>query len=333
MEGYKNLCYIVSMANQEGFYYKPRVDMDLLAANSKGLIFSTACLAGKVPRFLANGDYAGAKRACEEYRDIFEPDGFFLELQQNGIPLQNEVNQGLIRLAKELDLPLLATNDCHYLDPEDWESHDSLICITDGSLKDDPNRRRYDTRSLFFANADYMYREFASLPQEALTNTLRVAERCNVELVLGENYLPHFPVPEGETEDSHFERLAREGLEQRIAKLPYAVDRDVYEKRLDFEMGVIKSMKFPGYFLIVQDFIRWAKSKGIPVGPGRGSGAGSLVAYSLQITDLDPMPYDLLFERFLNPERISMPDFDVDFCQTRRGRSSPTLRKNSARTT
>ncbi len=318
MEGYKNLCYMVSVSNMEGFYYKPRVDMDLLAANSKGLIFSTACLAGKVPRFLANGDYAGAKRACEEYREIFEPDSFYLELQQNGIPLQNEVNQGLIRLAKELDLPLLATNDCHYLEPEDWESHDSLICITDGSLKDDPNRRRYDTRSLFFANADHMYREFEGFPQEALTNTLAVAERCNVELVLGENYLPHFPVPEGETEDSYFDRLVREGLERRIAALPYSVDREVYEKRLDYEMGVIKKMKFPGYFLIVQDFIRWAKSKGIPVGPGRGSGAGSIVAYSLEITDLDPMPYDLLFERFLNPERISMPDFDVDFCKARR---------------
>ena len=316
-EGYDNLCYLVSMANLEGFYRKPRIDRQLLREHSAGLIGLSACLSGEIPAAIADGRLEDAKRLIQDYAEIFGPDHFYLEVQKNGIPRQEKVNAELIRLARQFKLPLVATNDVHYLKPADCDLHDTLLCIGHGKLKDDPTRMRYDTDCLYLRSDAEMRELFADLP-EAIENTVKIAERCNVELELGKPKLPRFPVPDGLTETAYFEKLAREGLEVRLAKLPYAVDRAVYEKRLDYEMSVIKRMDFPGYFLIVADFINYAKQSGIPVGPGRGSGAGSLVAYSLRITDLDPLRYSLLFERFLNPDRISMPDFDVDFCKDRR---------------
>ncbi|RJO67855.1 MAG: DNA polymerase III subunit alpha [Myxococcales bacterium] len=315
--GYQNLCHLVSMANIEGFYRKPRIDKQLLAERHEGLIALSACLSGEVPAAIQDGRNDDARRLAGEYAEIMGPGNFFLELQMNGIPNQEKVNRELLRIARETKLPLVATNDVHYLNAEDYDLHDTLLCIGRGALKSDPGRMRYDTDSLYFRSPQEMRALFAELP-EAAENTLRIAERCNVELELDKPRLPTFDVPAGYDQDSFFEKLAREGFEERIARLPYAIDREFYQKRLDYEIGVIKRMTFSGYFLIVADFINYAKRQGIPVGPGRGSGVGSLVAYALNITDLDPIPYGLIFERFLNPDRISMPDFDVDFCMNRR---------------
>ncbi len=317
IRGYENLCYLVSMANIEGFYRKPRIDHELLKERHEGLIALTACLSGEIPVAIAQGRMDDARALASEYSEIMGPGNFYLEIQRNGIDRQEIVNEGLVKLSQELNLPLVATNDVHYLNSTDYDNHDTLLCIGRGKLKQDPSRHRYDTDSLFFRSGQDMLDLFPEYP-EAVENAYRIAERCNVELELGTPKLPVFQVPEGHDQVSYFKKLVMQGYEERLSKLPYDIDREVYDKRLDYEMGIIIRMDFAGYFLIVQDFINYAKSQGIPVGPGRGSGVGSLVAYSLKITDLDPLFYSLIFERFLNPDRISMPDFDVDFCMNRR---------------
>jgi DNA polymerase-3 subunit alpha len=318
-EGWANLRYLSSKAFTEGFYYDPRIDKPLLRDHSKGLVGLTACLAGEVPRLARQGDMDGARRVAREYRDIFEPGSFFLEVQSNGMREQLDVNAKLAQLGRDEGIPLVATADAHYVSRQEAKAHEVLMCIASNKTFQDPKRLRHDTDGLFVAGPDEMA---AALPdfREAIDNTLRIAELCNVELPLGKTFLPSFTLPEGMSEDEYIVKLAREGLDRRFREIDgrYPHDRDLYRQRLEMELGVIKKMGFPGYFLIVQDFINWAKEHRIPVGPGRGSGAGSIVAWSLRITDLDPLRWNLLFERFLNPERVSMPDFDVDFCQNRR---------------
>jgi len=320
--GYQNLMKLASIAQIEGFHYKPRIDMEVLAAHSAGLIALTACLHGAIPHHIAQGDMEGAREEAKRLVELFG-DRLYLEMQENNIPEQTIVNRGLKELSRELSIPLIATNDCHYLNREEAQAHEVLLCIQTGKTIHDAGRFRFSTDELYFKSPEEMKRAFAHSP-EAIAETVKVAERCNVELTFGEHHFPIFPVPEGETLDSLFEREAREGLEERLLALKETGDftpelEKTYRDRLDMEIDVIKKMGFPGYFLIVADFINWAKDHQIPVGPGRGSGAGSLVAYSMRITDIDPIPYGLIFERFLNIERKSMPDFDVDFCQERRG--------------
>ena len=316
--GYKNLIQLVSLGHLEGFYYKPRISKHLLSKYAEGLIGLSACLAGEVPRKLMNEGLDAGCEMARTYADLFAPGDFYLELQDNGIPKQQRLNDLLIKCAEKTGLPLVATNDCHYLTAEDYEAHDTLLCIQTQTTVDAEKRFRMDTKELYFKTPEEMEQAFAHVP-EAIANTQRIAERCNLEIELGNYYFPEYELPEGIASlDEEFERLSREGLERRLAALTYEVDEDAYRKRLDYELGVIKEMGFPAYFLIVQDFINWAKDNRIPVGPGRGSAAGSIVAWSLKITNLDPIPYDLLFERFLNVERVSMPDIDVDFCERRR---------------
>jgi DNA polymerase-3 subunit alpha len=318
-EGWANLRYLSSKAFTEGFYYDPRIDKPLLRDHARGLIGLTACLGGEVPRLMRQGDMDGARRAAREYRDIFEPGAFYLEVQSNGMPEQVDVNAKLAQLGRDEGIPLVATADAHYVRREDAKAHEVLMCIASNKTFQDPKRLRHDTDGLYITSGDDMV---AALPQyrEAIANTLRIAEECKVELSLGKSFLPRFALPEGSSEDEYIEKLAREGLDARFREIAgrYPHDRDAYRQRLEMELSVIEKMGFSGYFLIVQDFINWAKRQRVPVGPGRGSGAGSIVAWSLRITDLDPIRWNLLFERFLNPERVSMPDFDVDFCQNRR---------------
>jgi len=314
-EGFANLRTLSSMAYIEGFYYHPRVDKALLKQHSKGLVALSACLGGEVGQCIVRGDVGGARRAALEYKDIFEPGSYFLEIQSNGMVEQERVNDHLKQLARDLKLPLVATADAHYIRKEDAKAHELLMCIASGKTLS-TNTFRHSTDRLYVLSPEEMRAYFSDVP-EAVDNTLRIAELCNVELKLGKTQLPHFQVPEGHNEDSYMRELAHQGLRRRFEQLP-KVDQEAYAERLNLELGVIGGMGFSGYFLIVQDFINWAKKQGIPVGPGRGSGAGSLVAFALGITDLDPIPYHLLFERFLNPERVSMPDFDIDFCQYRR---------------
>ena len=320
-DGYQNLMKLASIAQLEGFFYKPRIDKEVLAKYSDGLIALTACLHGAVPHAIVQGDLAGARREAEELQQIFG-DRLYFELQENGIPEQTIANKGLKELAREMSIPLVATNDCHYLKRKESTAHELLLCIQTGKTINDTTRFRFSTDELFFKSPAEMKQAFAHTP-EAIANTVKIAERCNLELTFGDNHFPNFPVEEGETLDSMFERAARKGLEERLAELrelqevPAELEK-TYRDRLDHEIDVIIKMGFPGYFLIVADFINWAKDHQIPVGPGRGSGAGSLAAYSMRITDIDPIPYGLIFERFLNIERKSMPDFDVDFCQDRR---------------
>ncbi|MFL5275280.1 MAG: DNA polymerase III subunit alpha, partial [Myxococcales bacterium] len=325
--GYRNLRYLSSKAFTEGFYYDPRVDKPLLKAHSEGIIALTACMAGAVPRAVRRNDLDEARREVRDLKSIFG-DRLYLEIQSNALKEQVPVNHGICELAREEGLPLVATADSHYVRRGDAKAHEVLMAIASGRTFDDPKRLRHETEELYIKTPDEMdgAREATTGVgaewREAVHNSWLIAEQCNVELDLKSTHLPRFSVPEGETLDSYLQRRAREGLDTRfgeIARTGRAIDVDVYRERLERELQVIIKMKFAGYFLIVQDFINWAKSRGIPVGPGRGSGAGSLVAYALRITDLDPLPYNLLFERFLNPERISMPDFDVDFCQDRRG--------------
>ena len=316
--GWKNLVYLVSKGFLEGFYYKPRVDKELLRDRSEGLIALSACLGGEIPAAAKQGDVDGARRATRELKSIFAPGHFFLELQENGIPEQTIANDCLKQLAEDEDLPLIATNDCHYVMREDAEAHDVLLCIRDGRHRDDATRHRWDTDALFIRSPAEMAEAFSDCP-EAIANTIRVREMIDLELELDKPVLPTFVPQDGSDLETHLRARAHDGLKRRFRELPYEVDRDAYLARLEEELDIIVGMKFPGYFLIVADFIIWSKENLIPVGPGRGSGAGSLVAYALGITDLDPLPYNLLFERFLNPERVSMPDFDVDFCQERRG--------------
>src|SRR5690606_13248998 len=315
--GYANLRRLSSAGYMDGFYYHPRLDKKLLAEHSEGLFGLTACLGGEVTSACFRGDMDGAKRAALEFKEIFEPGHFFLEIQSNGMPEQEKANANLKQLSRDVDVPVVATADAHYIKREDAKAHEILMPIASRRTLADPQRMRHSTDALYVTSPEEMYSFFSDVP-EAVANTQRIAEACNVELELGKPMLPTFKVPAGHDADSYIAELSVQGLNERFKELKYPVDRDAYLARLQLELGVIQRMGFSGYFLIVQDFINWAKRHSIPVGPGRGSGAGSLVAYSLRITDLDPIPYNLLFERFLNPERVSMPDFDIDFCQDRR---------------
>ena len=312
-EGYQNLVKIVSKGFTEGFYYKPRVDYEVLRTYSKGVIALSACLAGVVPYFLRRGLYEEAKKEALILQDIFGKGNFFLELQDHGIPEQQTVNTGLLRMSKELSIDLVATNDVHYIYDTDAEAHDILLCIQTGKKVADEDRMRYEGGQYYLKSAEEMA-ELFPYAREAIENTHKIAERCHVEIEFNHYKLPHFEVPEGFTSEGYLRHLCQEGLVHR-----YGEEAGKYQKRLDYELDTIVTMGFVDYFLIVWDFIKYAKDHGIPVGPGRGSAAGSLVAYSLNITDLiDPIRYNLIFERFLSPGRVTMPDIDVDFCYERR---------------
>ena len=308
-EGYYNLTKLVSIANTDGFYYKPRIDHELLARYSKGLICSSACLGGEIPQFIIQNNIEAAYDRARLYSDIMGKDNFFLEIQSNIIPEQALVNKTLVEMSKKLDLPLIATNDAHYLKRSDAEWHDILLCVQTGSIVTDEKRYRFMGSDYYFRSPEEMWDIFGGELPDSLTNTQLIADRCEVKLKTGHYYLPEFPLPPGETLSTHLRRLAAEGLRRRLKTEEPPQE---YLDRLEYELGIIEQMEFPGYFCIVSDIIMAAKARDIPIGPGRGSAAGSLVAYSLGITDLDPIKYNLLFERFLNPERISMPDIDTD---------------------
>jgi DNA polymerase-3 subunit alpha len=316
--GYKNLVKLVSAGYTEGFYYKPRIDKELLRAHSEGLIVLSSCLKGEVSQNLAGGNYERAKQAALQYREILGPDNFFLEIQDHGIPDQQKIVPLMARLGEEVGLRLVGTNDSHYLQKDDAFAHEVLLCIGTGKTLGDEKRMKFYSDDFYVKGADEMQRVFSGYP-EAVANTMRIAERINVSLEMKGHHLPNFPVPQRYDIASYFEHVSREGLKKRLAERKRAHEPQEYWDRLEREIEIIKKMGFPGYFLVVWDFIKYAKDHGIPVGPGRGSAAGSLVAYSLGITNVDPLDYDLLFERFLNPERISMPDIDLDFCMNRRG--------------
>jgi DNA polymerase III subunit alpha len=316
--GYQNLIKLVSKAYLEGFYYKPRVDKELLQQHHDGLIALSGCLSGEVPYLIGQKDMEGAIRAAGEYREIFGKDQYYLEVQANGLEQQRVANRGLVEIHKKLGIPLAGTNDCHYLKKEDARPHDVMLCLQTGKTLNDPNRLRFDTDQLYVKSTDEMVAEFAEVP-EAVRNTCRIAEHCDLKLAFNTSYLPQYRVPDGYTRESYLEKLATQGLADRLRERPGAMPAATYEARLREELTVIITMGYAGYFLIVWDIINFARSHGIPVGPGRGSAAGSLVAYALRITDIDPLAYQLLFERFLNPERVTMPDIDMDFCMDRRG--------------
>ena len=311
--GYRNLSYMVSQAFLEGFYIKPRVDMDLLREHSEGLIALSACLAGAVPRLVLGSNYEGAKAHALEMQEIFGAGNYYLEIQDHGIPAQREAAEGILRIHRETGIPLVVTNDAHYLTREDASMQDTLMAIQMGKTVDDPSRMRFETKEFFIKSEEEMAALFPEYP-EAVENTARIAEQCEVEFEFGKYHLPEFKLPEGCTDgDVYFQQLCDQGFARRYPQAP-----EGYRARLEYEMGVIRQMGFVEYFLIVSDFINYAKGQDIPVGPGRGSAAGSMVAYCLNITEIDPMRYDLYFERFLNPERVTMPDIDVDFCIRRR---------------
>ena len=313
MTGYENLCQIVSQAYTHGFYGKPRADLELLEKYHEGLIALSACLAGAVPQRLMENDYEGAKSYALNLSRIFGEGNFFLELQDHGIEEQRSVNLGVQRIARETGLPLVITNDAHYLRKEDAAMQDVLLCVQTGKTVDDENRMRFETEEFYLKSEEELLSLFPG-HQQALDNTAAIAERCNVEFIFNQYHLPSFPVPEGFTSESYFRKLCYDGFAERYPNAP-----EDYVERLEYEIAVISRMGYVNYYLIVWDFIRYAKENGIPVGPGRGSGAASIVAYCMHITEVDPMKYALIFERFLNPERVSMPDFDTDFCQERRG--------------
>jgi DNA polymerase-3 subunit alpha len=315
--GMHNLFRLSSRSFIEGFFYKPRADRELLAEHAQGLIGTTGCPSGEIQTWLRIGDYAKAREAAGEFQDIFGRNNFFLELMDHGLDIETRVRDGLLRLSKDLGIPPVATNDSHYTNPEDASAHEHLLCVSSGSTMADPKRFKFNGDSYYIKSPAEMRALWADrngLP-EACDNTLLIAERCEVEFNESANYMPRFPVPEGETEDTWFVKEVEKGLRYRYPDgIPDAVRRQA-----DFEIGVITQMGFPGYFLVVADFINWAKDNGIRVGPGRGSGAGSMAAYAMRITDLDPLEHGLIFERFLNPDRVSMPDFDIDFDERRRG--------------
>ena len=311
-EGYANLTKIVSKGFVEGYYYKPRVDKELLRKYHKGIIALSACLAGEVARFLTKGLYEEAKKTALEYQEIFGEGNFFLELQDHGIPEQGLVNQQLIKMSEETGIELVATNDIHYTYAEDAKPHDILLCIQTGKKLADENRMRYDGGQYYVKSEEEMQRLFPYAKQ-ALENTQKIADRCHVEIEFGVTKLPKYDVPEGYTSWEYLQKLCYEGLEKR-----YGDPSEELKDRLSYELETIHQMGYVDYFLIVWDFIKYAKDHGISVGPGRGSAAGSIVSYCLEITTIDPIRYQLLFERFLNPERVSMPDIDVDFCFERR---------------
>ena len=310
--GYKNLAKLASIGYTEGFYYKPRVDLEMISAHSDGLIAMSACLAGEIPRRLLNRDMSGAEKAAAKYADIFGHENFFLELQSNDIPEQTMVNRGLVQIASRTGSPLVATNDAHYIRREDARFHEVLLCIQTATNMQNPNRMRFPGDSFYVKSPEEMYKAFQEVP-EALRATVDIAERCNFSFELGKPSIPRFDVPQGHTEPSYLRELVHKGLAERYPD----AGQDITQ-RLEYELGCIEQMGYCGYFLVVQDYVRFAKENGIHVGPGRGSAAGSLVAYCLGITNIDPIRYGLLFERFLNPERVSMPDIDIDFCYVRR---------------
>lgn len=311
--GYENLTHIVSKGYTEGYYYKPRVDLDVLREYHEGIIATSACLAGEIPRLLMRGLIAEAEEAAVRFDEMFGHGNFFLELQDHGIPQQKEVNAHLVEMAKKLDIPLIATGDCHYTKKEDTGPHDVLLCIQTGKRLSDEDRLRYEEGQFYIKSEEEMRALFPYAP-EAIENTNKIAERCNVTLTFGERKIPHYDVPEGYDAWTYLNKLCTDGLYER-----YGTPDKALRDRLDFELNVIQTMGFVDYFLIVWDFINYARMNGIAVGPGRGSAAGSIVSYCLKITNIDPIRYDLLFERFLNPERISMPDIDIDFEDERRG--------------
>jgi DNA polymerase-3 subunit alpha len=313
-EGMHNLFRLSSLASIEGYYFKPRMDRELLNTYAKGIIATTGCPSGEVQTRLRLGQYKEAVEAAAEFRDIFGKENFFAEIMDHGLGIERRIMGDLIRLAKDLGLPLVATNDLHYTHAEDHTSHAALLCVQSGSTLNDPNRFKFDADEFYLKSPEQMRQLFRDHP-EACDNTLAIAERCNVEFEMSTGkYMPKFPVPEGETEDSWFVKEVNAGLEKRY---PDGIP-DKVRKQADYEIGIITQMGFPGYFLVVADFINWSKNNGIRVGPGRGSGAGSMAAYAMRITDLDPLEHGLIFERFLNPDRVSMPDFDVDFDDRRR---------------
>ncbi len=324
-EGYQNLVRLVSLANLEGYYYKPRVDKELLAKYSKGLIVLSGCLSGEVAVNLLNGNFDGAMKVAGEYREIFGAGNYFLEIQDHGLGDQLRINPHLVQMASRLEIPLVATNDSHYIHKEDAHAHDVLLCIQTNRTLSEQNRMRFGTNGFYIKSPEEMMQVFRELPQSIHTAG-EIGKRCDVDLRTKGYLLPLFPVPEGYTPAAYFEQIAREGYKARLPKLEKMHEEKQlrhqlweYEQRLAMEIAVIQQMGFEGYFLITWDFIKHSREQNIPVGPGRGSAAGSLVAYCMQITDIDPLQYDLLFERFLNPERISMPDIDIDFCGRRRG--------------
>ena len=314
-KGYDNLIKIVSYGFKDGFYYKPRVDIELLEKYHEGIIALSACLAGPVARTIIRQGYDKAKEVALRYNNIFGENNFFLELQDHmdGSVDQQTVNQSLMRMHQETGIPLVATNDCHYISPEDAEAHDILLCIQTNTTVDEADRMRYEGGQYYVKSPEEMYSLFPYAHQ-ACENTYKIAQRCNVEFEFGNYKLPVFDVPDGKTAVEYLSELASNGLKERYGEVTPKL-----KERLDYELSIIIQMGFVDYFLIVWDFIKYAKDNGISVGPGRGSAAGSIVAYSLRITDIDPIKYDLIFERFLNPERVSMPDIDIDFCYERRG--------------
>lgn len=315
-QGYQNLCRLATIASLEGFYYKPRIDKSILEAHFEGLIGLSACLKGEIPRLLQAGKIKEADEAARYFQKLFGEGSFFLEVQHNGIPEQETVNQALLEMNRRLSMPLVATNDCHYLNKWDVRAHEVLLCIQTGSTLKDDGRFRFGSEELYFKSPEEMYQKFADYPG-AIENTRAIADRCQVEFDFHTFHFPRFDMAVEKSESALFEEKTRSGFEKRMAQVKKRhsdVDEQIYQSRIDYEIGVINNMGFAGYFLIVADFIEYAKSRNIPVGPGRGSAAGSLVAYSLGITDLDPIENGLIFERFLNPDRKSMPDIDVDFC-------------------
>jgi DNA polymerase-3 subunit alpha len=317
-KGYRNLCRLVTLGYTEGFYYKPRIDDELLAEYNEGLICLSSCLAGEIPVHLLRGEHTKAADRADWFRSIFDNGRYFLEIQHNGLEEQNKVNEGLVGLSRDMGIPLVATNDCHYMDKSDFRAHEILLCIQTGKKLDEAGRLSFETDQFYFKSPEQMAHECRDIP-EAIKNSIVIADRCNLLVEFGQLHMPRFDLGTGETLRERLAKDARQGLEARLAKMHSlrqmdAALEDKYRQRLEHEIRLIQEMGFSGYMLIVADFIKFAKTNDIPVGPGRGSAAGSLVAYSLGITDIDPIRYNLLFERFLNPERKSMPDIDVDFC-------------------
>ncbi|MDQ1257886.1 MAG: polymerase subunit alpha, partial [Candidatus Hydrogenedentes bacterium] len=311
--GYHNLCRLSTKGYLEGYHYKPRVDDEILAEYHEGLIASSACLGGEIPRLVMNDDMDGANAAIRKYVEIFGRDNFYIEIMDHGMPEERRVNPVLVELAAHNGLKVIATNDSHYLDKSDAEAHDALLCIQTNAMVDDENRFRFPTHEFYFRSGEEMQALFPQWP-EAIANTREIAERCNLELPLHKKLIPEFKPPAGRDKIEYLHELVKKGLEDRYHGKPSQVHLD----RAAFELGVFEQMGFVDYFLVTWDFINYSRRNGIPVGPGRGSGAGSLVAYALEITNIDPIRYGLLFERFLNPERVTMPDLDLDFCYRRR---------------
>lgn len=315
-EGYTNLCKLVSIAQLKGFYYKPRIDKELLANHSKGLIGLSACLKGNIPQHILKNDMAAADESARFYVNTFGEGNFFLEIQENGMEIQHKVNKGLLDISERLSIPMVATNDCHYLSKGDDKAHEILLCIQTGDTLNNPNRFKFNSNELYFKSADEMIESLGSYPG-AIENTREIVSKCNVEFDNKSYHFPRYAQTEEESEDDIFKQKAMEGFEERLKIIKASnpdIDEKLYRERIDYEIGIILGMGFPGYFLIVADFIEYSKKIGVPVGPGRGSAAGSMVAYAMGITALDPIEHGLIFERFLNPSRISMPDIDVDFC-------------------